>query len=165
MLALGAERDTTGISQLPLISRRAVNEIALIVIKTYGSAHMRLVLLLVITLIGTGCAGKAVMIQAPYPYAKFTPSNTSELGIIRYDLTGTTAIDESGRISAYRLMQSACRGSYSIVGQPFNWFGWHARHYQGYRRFEPPTSTVQNAENPTELKQYFHFRCDPPRDF
>ena len=138
---------------------------------------MRLVLI-VVTAIVAGCAGgKAVMIQAPYQHAKYTPTNTREFGIIQYSLDGSPAEIESGRISAYLQMERACRGSYTV--QPVfpsgyyrdPWWKWPRRKTywtpgsSGTLSYERHRSTVQNANNYTVKTKTLHFYCNPPRDF
>ncbi len=138
---------------------------------------MRLVLILATVLVA-GCAGgKAVMIQAPYQHAKYTPANTQEFGIIQYSLDGSPAAVEAGRISAYLQMERACRGTYTV--QPVSsagyyrspwWQLWSRSTYwtpgsSGIGSYERHRSTVQNANNYTVKTKTLHFYCERPRDF
>lgn len=107
---------------------------------------MRAVLLAAILVIATGC-GKAVMLEAPYPWPKYGPLYDSQQGVVAYSLNGSHAHIESGKRSAYRLMQHACRGPYRIVST--------------YNNRQAPGSTIQNAEAPTITTRHLRFECRP----
>jgi hypothetical protein len=87
------------------------------------------------------------MVETPYPRPKYGPLNGTQQGLVAYSTDGSYASIESGKFSAYRLMQNACSGPYEILGHVPN--------------REPPLSMVQNAEALTTSKHYIRFECRP----
>ena len=108
---------------------------------------MRVFLSALIVVLAAGC-GKATMVKTPYPWNKFTPSNTSEDGIVSYRTDYRSHADnDAARFSAYRLMEYACRGPYE-ASEPVP-------------VHEPPVSTVNNALIDNHKVNLIHFRCLP----
>lgn len=108
---------------------------------------MRVISIAVLIGLLAGC-GKAVMLQTPYPWPKYGPSNRSEIGVVSYDITHRSpAHNDSGRFSAYKLMRNACKGPYEMSGP--------------YQQNEPYNSIVQNAEAPIRTTMVIEFWCVP----
>ncbi|MEM7258712.1 MAG: hypothetical protein AAF404_15150 [Pseudomonadota bacterium] len=108
---------------------------------------MRVILTAIVIGLLAGC-GKAVMVQTPYPWPKYGPSNRSEVGVVSYEMTRRSpAHNDSGRFSAYKLMNNACKGPYEMSG-PFE-------------EREPYNSVIQNAEAPVRRTMYIEFWCVP----
>ena len=105
---------------------------------------MRAVYLAATIVMTAGC-GRAVMIEKPYEWPKYSPQYYSQQGEVAYSLSGSNASIESGKYSAYRLMQNACRGPYRITGE--------------FSSYLPESSTIQNAEAPTVATRHLRFEC------